>query len=33
MLGTDIRIAAEQAQFGLPEMQRALLPFAGWILK
>ncbi|HRM55163.1 MAG TPA: enoyl-CoA hydratase/isomerase family protein, partial [Ottowia sp.] len=29
MLGTDIRIAAEQAQFGLPEVQRALLPFAG----
>lgn len=29
MLGTDIRIAAEHAQFGLPEVQRALLPFAG----
>lgn len=29
MLGTDIRIASEHAQFGLPEVQRALLPFAG----
>ena len=29
MLGTDIRIAAEQAQFSLPEVQRAWLPFAG----
>lgn len=29
MLGTDIRIAAEHARFGLPEVQRALLPFAG----
>lgn len=29
MLGTDLRIAAEHAQFGLPEVQRALLPFAG----
>ncbi|MBY4596005.1 enoyl-CoA hydratase-related protein [Ottowia caeni] len=29
MLGTDIRIAVEHAQFGLPEVQRALLPFAG----
>jgi enoyl-CoA hydratase len=29
MLGTDIRIAAEQALFGLPEVQRAVLPFAG----
>ncbi len=29
MLGTDIRIAADHAQFGLPEVQRALLPFAG----
>ncbi|MCR5869096.1 enoyl-CoA hydratase/isomerase family protein [Aquincola sp. J276] len=29
MLGTDIRIAAEHALFGLPEVQRGLLPFAG----
>ena len=29
MLGTDIRIAAEHALFGLPEVQRAVLPFAG----
>lgn len=29
MLGTDLRIAAEHARFGLPEVQRALLPFAG----
>jgi enoyl-CoA hydratase len=29
MLGTDIRIAAGHAQFALPEVQRAVLPFAG----
>lgn len=29
LLGTDIRIAAEHAVFGLPEVQRGLLPFAG----
>jgi len=29
LLGTDIRIAAEQAVFGLPEVQLGLLPFAG----
>ena len=29
MLGTDIRISAEHAQFALPEVQRAVLPFAG----
>lgn len=29
MLGTDIRVAAEHATFGLPEVQRALVPFAG----
>lgn len=29
MLGTDLRIASDQALFGLPEVQRALLPFAG----
>lgn len=29
MLGTDVRIAAEHARFALPEVQRALVPFAG----
>lgn len=29
ILGTDIRIASERARFGLPEVQRALLPFSG----
>ena len=29
MLGTDIRIAVPHASFGLPEVTRALLPFAG----
>ena len=29
LLGTDIRIAADHSQFGLPEVQRALIPFAG----
>jgi enoyl-CoA hydratase len=29
MLGTDIRIASENAGFGLPEVTRALVPFAG----
>ena len=29
MLGTDIRIASENALFGLPEVQHALIPFAG----
>ncbi len=29
LLGTDIRIAAEHARFGWPEVQRAVLPFAG----
>jgi enoyl-CoA hydratase len=29
LLGTDIRIAAEHAQFALPEVQRGVLPFAG----
>lgn len=29
MLGTDIRVAAQHAQFALPEVQRAVLPFAG----
>lgn len=29
MLGTDIRIAADHAVFGLPEAKHALIPFAG----
>ena len=29
MLGTDIRIAADHALFGLPEAKHALIPFAG----
>ena len=29
MLATDLRIAAEGATFGLPEVKRALIPFAG----
>ncbi|MGQ9371135.1 enoyl-CoA hydratase/isomerase family protein [Azospirillum sp. ST 5-10] len=29
LLGTDIRIAAEEAVFGLPEVRHALVPFAG----
>jgi enoyl-CoA hydratase len=29
VLGTDIRIAAEHATLGLPEVTRALVPFAG----
>lgn len=29
MLGTDIRVAAEHASFCLPEVKRAVVPFAG----
>jgi enoyl-CoA hydratase len=29
LLGTDIRIACEHATFALPEVKRALIPFAG----
>lgn len=29
ILGTDMRIAADHASFGLPEVTRALIPFAG----
>ncbi len=33
MLATDIRIAAEHASFGLPEVKRALIPFAGSLVR
>lgn len=33
MLGTDIRIAAEHAQFCLPEVKRGLIPFAGSMVR
>jgi len=33
MLGTDIRICAEHATFALPEVQRAVIPFAGSIAR
>ncbi len=33
VLGTDIRIAAEHARFGLPEVRRAVLPFAGSMVR
>lgn len=33
MLGTDIRIAAHHATFALPEVKRALIPFAGSIVR
>jgi enoyl-CoA hydratase len=33
VLGTDIRIAAEHAVFGLPEVQRAVVPFAGSMVR
>lgn len=33
MLGTDIRVAAEHAVFGLPEVTRALIPFAGSLVR
>lgn len=33
MLGTDIRIAADHAVFALPEVQRALIPFAGSLVR
>jgi Enoyl-CoA hydratase/carnithine racemase len=33
MLATDIRIAASHATFGLPEAKRALIPFAGSLVR
>ena len=33
MLAADIRIAAAHAQFGLPEVKRALIPFAGSLVR
>ena len=33
VLATDIRIAAEHATFGLPEAKRALIPFAGSLVR
>jgi enoyl-CoA hydratase len=33
VLGTDIRIASEIATFGLPEVTRALMPFAGSMVR
>lgn len=33
MLSADIRIATDQAQFGLPEAQHALIPFAGALVR
>ncbi|MCB2006484.1 MAG: enoyl-CoA hydratase/isomerase family protein [Rhodoferax sp.] len=33
VLGTDIRIASEQAVFGLPEVRRAVIPFAGSLVR
>lgn len=33
VLGTDIRIAAEHAVFGLPEVRRGVIPFAGSLVR
>jgi enoyl-CoA hydratase len=33
MLGTDIRLCAEHARFGLPEVKHALIPFAGSMVR
>jgi enoyl-CoA hydratase len=33
MLGTDLRIAADHAMFALPEVKRALIPFAGSMVR
>jgi enoyl-CoA hydratase len=33
ILGTDIRVAAEHASFGFPEAKRAVIPFAGSMVR
>ena len=33
MLGTDIRVAASHAVFGLPEAKRGLIPFSGTLVR
>ncbi len=33
MLGTDLRVAADHASFGLPEVRRAVIPFAGALVR
>ncbi|WP_353476241.1 enoyl-CoA hydratase-related protein (plasmid) [Salipiger sp. H15] len=33
MLGTDLRIASEDAVFGLPEARRGVIPFAGALVR
>lgn len=33
MLSTDIRVASDQARFGLPEAKHALVPFAGSLVR
>ena len=33
VLATDLRIAADHASFGLPEVKRALIPFAGSLVR
>ena len=33
LLGTDIRIASCDARFGLPEVQRGIIPFAGSLVR
>jgi enoyl-CoA hydratase len=33
LLGTDIRIASDQALFGLPEAKRGVIPFAGALVR
>ncbi|RYF76638.1 MAG: crotonase/enoyl-CoA hydratase family protein [Comamonadaceae bacterium] len=33
LLGTDIRIAADHAVFGLPEVRRGVIPFAGSLVR
>ena len=33
VLGTDIRVAAEHAKFGFPEAKRAVIPFAGSMVR